>query len=66
VKTTQLQKATSSLGVEQKEKVSYTVRDVIYITTGVDILLCTACKGPLVTIEEIPRPRGSPQLPKAC
>ncbi len=66
VKTAQLQKARSSLGVEQKEKVCYTVRDVIYITTGVDIHLCRACKGLLVTIEETPRPRGSPQLPKAC
>ena len=67
VKATQLRKARSSLGVMEKEKVNYTVRDVIYLTTGVDIHLCAECKtGLLVTIEETPRPRGSPAIPIAC
>lgn len=66
VKTTQLPKARKDLGVVEKEKVKYSVRDVIYITTGVDIHLCSECSGLLVTISEIPRPRGSPQLRKVC
>jgi len=67
VKTTQLRKARHSLGMVEKEKVKYTVRDVIYITTGVDIHLCSECgTGLLVTISETPRPRGSPSMAVAA
>jgi hypothetical protein len=67
VKSTQLRKARASLGVMEKEKVKYTVRDVVLITTGVDIHLCSECKtGLLMVIEETPRPRGSPSKSIAC
>lgn len=68
VKTTLLKKVFVSFGMEQGIRPKYKVRDVLIITTGIDPLLCTACKqGMLVTIAERPRPRGSPsKLPLAC
>ena len=68
VKATLLKQVLASFGMEQGVRPKYKVRDVLIITTGIDPLICTACKeGILVTIAQTPRPRGSPsKFPVAC
>lgn len=51
----------------QQEKPNYKVRDVVMITKGIDIDLCTSCgQGVMVVIQEIPDNRGSPKSKLAC
>lgn len=68
VKTTLLKQVFDSFGMAQGKRPKYKVRDVLMITSGIDPLICTACKeGILVTIAETPRPRGSPsKFPIPC
>jgi hypothetical protein len=66
VKTKVLPPVREKLGMPNVPKPKYTVRDVLMITKGIDPLVCSECgQGILVTIAEIPRPRGSPLQRKA-
>jgi hypothetical protein len=66
VKTRVLPAIREKLGMPNVPKPKYTVRDVLMITKGIDPLLCSTCgSGILVTIAEIPRPRGSPLMTAA-
>ena len=65
VKTKVLSPIKEKLGMPNVPRPKYTVRDVLMITKGIDPLVCRVCGSLLLTIAEIPRPRGSPQK-QAC
>jgi len=67
VKTKLINALKDYFGMVIKSREKRNAREVILLTTGVDVHLCSACKeGLLVMVKEIPRLRGSPKLPVAC
>ena len=66
-KKVSLPKIRNSLGVPKAEltpeKPVLTVKDVLRMTKGIDPDICPVCKkGAMDTVEEYPRPRGSPRI----
>lgn len=67
VKTLLINQLKSYFEIAISERKKYNSREVILITTGVDIHICSECKqGLLVMVSEIPNQRGSPRLPAVC